>query len=197
MFETQLFVGDKIRFAAHDRDQDAETESKWTLDADYLHAIGVRPAYPLSANVIKKQHEEAQKEADRNQLFRWAVRLQNDNRLVGWARIDHIEWTHHAGAIALGIGAGDDRGQGYGQDALNVLLRYAFDELNMHRLRASVPGYNSGALRFFGHFGFVEEVRRREALLLHSQRYDEVWLGLLRRDWRKVPLPSGEGRGNQ
>jgi RimJ/RimL family protein N-acetyltransferase len=56
-----------------------------------------------------------------------------------------------------------------------------------------VPGYNAGAERFFKRFGFVEEVRRREALLLHGNRYDELWLGLLRRDYR--PLPLGEGRG--
>ena len=180
MFETQLFIGDKIKFAAHDPDKDAETESKWTEDADYLHAIGVRPAYPLSANAIKKQHEEAQKDADKTPLFRWAVRLQSDDRLIGWARIDHIEWTHHTGNVALGIGAGDDRGKGYGSDALKMLLRYAFDELNLHRLSAGVPGYNDGALRFFARFSFVEEVRRREALLLHGQRYDAVWLGLLR-----------------
>jgi RimJ/RimL family protein N-acetyltransferase len=55
----------------------------------------------------------------------------------------------------------------------------------LHRVGASVPGYNAGALRFFTRFGFVEEVRRREALLLHDQRYDDVWFGLLRSEWSK------------
>jgi len=184
VFETQLFIGKNIRFAAPDPGTDAAVESKWTEDAAYLHAIGIRPAYPLPVNVVKKQHEEDQKEANKNHLFRWAVRLREDDRLIGWAKISNFEWTHHIGVVALGIGMSDDRRKGFGAEALGMLLRYAFDELNLHRLRAVVPGYNDGAQRFFARFGFVEEVRRREALLLNGQRYDDVWMGLLQREWR-------------
>lgn len=185
MFETQLFDGALVRFAAPEPDKDAEIEAGWTEDIDYLRALNVRPAYPLSAHLIKKQHEEEQKEAEKNRLFRWAIRAREDDRLVGWVKLDEFEWTHGTGAVSLGIGAAVNRGRGYGSDALRLALRFAFDELNLHRLRAAVPGYNAGALRFFARFGFVEEVRRRQALLLNGQRYDDVWLGLLRSEWTR------------
>lgn len=183
MFEKQLFLGDQVRLAAPDADKDAEIESKWTLDLDYLHAINVRPAYPLNTHLVKKQYEEQQKEAEKNHLFWWAVRLKADDRLIGWLKINNVEWSHGAAEMSLAIGAQADRNQGYGSDAMRLALVYAFNEMNLHRLRAVVPGYNAGALRFFERFGFIEEVRRREALLLHGQRHDELWLGLLRRDW--------------
>jgi RimJ/RimL family protein N-acetyltransferase len=195
MFEKQLFLGDQVRLAAPDADKDAEIESKWTLDLYYLHAINVRPAYPLNVHLVKKQYEELQKEADKDRLFWWAVRLKADDRLIGWLKINNVEWQHGSAEMSLAIGAPADRNQGFGADVMRLALDYAFNEMNLHRLRAVVPGYNAGALRFFIRFGFVEEVRRREALLLHGQRHDELWLGLMRRDWR--PLPSGEGRNGQ
>jgi hypothetical protein len=64
MFEKQLFIGDKVRLAAPDAEKDAEIEAKWMLDLDYLHAINVRPAYPLNPHLVKKQYEERQKESE-------------------------------------------------------------------------------------------------------------------------------------
>lgn len=185
MFEKQLFIGDKVRLAAPDMEKDVEIESKWTLDLDYLHAINARPAYPLNPHFMKKQYEEQQKEAEKSRLFWWAVRLKTDDRLIGWLKFGRLNWTHHTASLEMAIGAPADRHQGYGSDVMRLALDYAFNELNLHRIGASVPGYNAGALRFFGRFGFVEEVRRREALHLHGQRYDDVWLGLLHTEWSK------------
>lgn len=185
MFEKQLFIGDKVRLAAPDIEKDAGIEAKWTLDLTYLHAINVRPAYPLNPHLMKKQYEEQHKQAEKNELFWWAVRLKADNRLIGWIKFERLNWAHGTAMLSLAIGAPADRNQGYGSDVMKLALHYAFNELNLHRIGISVPGYNAGALRFFTRFGFVEEARRREALLLHGQRYDDVWLGLLHSEWSK------------
>ncbi len=186
MFDRQLFIGDKVRLAAPDADKDVEIESKWTLDLDYLRAINVRPAYPLNLRLMKKHYEEQQKEAEKRNLFWWTVRLRSDDRLIGWIKFEHLNWPHGTATLEMAIGAPADRNQGYGGDVMKLALRYAFNEINLHRVGVYVPGYNAGALRFFARFGFVEEVRRREALLLHGQRYDDVWLGLLRHEWRSL-----------
>lgn len=183
MFEKQLFIGNHVRLAAPDMDKDVEVESRWTLDLEYLHAINVRPAYPLNAHLMRKQYEEQQKEAEKNNFFWWAVRLKADDRLVGWLKINEVNWSNGGADVSLAIGAQDDRNHGYGSEVMQLALEYAFNELNLHRLRAVIPAYNAGALRFFGRFGFIEEVRRREALLLRGKRFDELWLGLLSRDW--------------
>lgn len=185
MFEKQLFVGEHIRLAAPDIEKDAEIESKWTLDLDYLHAINARPAYPLNAHLMKKQYEAQQKETEKNNLFWWAVRLKEDDRLIGWLKFERLNWAHGTAMLSLAIGAPADRNRGCGSDVMRLALHYAFNEMNLHRIGASVTGYNAGALRFFARFGFVEEARRREALQLHGQRYDDVWLGLLHSEWSK------------
>jgi RimJ/RimL family protein N-acetyltransferase len=85
--------------------------------------------------------------------------------------------------VRLGIGDPADWRKGYGRDALHLLMRFAFSELNLHRLTAIVPEYNTPAMQLFTNAGFIEEVRRRQALARDSRRWDSIHLGLLRSEW--------------
>ena len=178
----QLFESERLRLAPPDPEKDAETESKWTHDPDYQRLISAQPVRPLSPGQIKKKYEEAEKEKKHNQ-FVFALRTREDDRLIGFARLDHIEWNHGHGSLFLGIASPDDRRKGYGTETLRLLLRYAFDELNLHRLTAVVFEYNTAALSFFEKAGFVIEVRRRQALNRDGKRWDWLHLGLLREEW--------------
>jgi RimJ/RimL family protein N-acetyltransferase len=188
----QLFEGELIRLAPPDPEKDAETESKWTHDPDYQRLISAQPVRPLSPGQIKKKYEEAEKEKKHNQ-FVFALRTRADDgagRLIGFARIEHIEWNHGHGVVSLGIASPDDRGKGYGTEALRLLLRYAFDELNLHRLTANAFEYNTAALRFLEKAGFTVEVRRRQALNRDGRRWDWILLGLLREEWERQDSSS-------
>ena len=184
---TQLFEGELIRLASIDPEKDAETLSRWTHDPEYLRLTDADPARPLAPGQVKKKLEEMEKEAqkDKNQ-FHFAIRTRADDRLVGSASLRWIRWTHGAGLIQLGIGQPDDRGKGYGSEALKLILHYAFDELNLHRVGAVTFEYNAGALRFLERAGFVVEARRRQALNRNGRRWDALMLGLLRDEWKPV-----------
>ena len=185
MLTDQLFEGQHIRFAPPDGERDAEIVSKWTHDLEYLRLLSADIAKPLSPTQIKKQYEELDKDAEKHSAFNFAIRLKEDDRLIGFARLFRIEWTHGTGSLQIGIGDRNDRGKGYGTEALHMLLRYAFDELNLYRLAASTVEYNAGAIRFFERAGFVVEVRRRQAIQRDGKRWDAVLLGLLRDEWKR------------
>jgi RimJ/RimL family protein N-acetyltransferase len=97
--------------------------------------------------------------------------------------IEWIEWSNGNGWIRLGIGSAADRRKGYGSQALQMLLRFAFSELNLFRVSALVPGYNEAAAGLLRKFGFVEEVRRRKALNRDGALWDLIVFGLLRSEW--------------
>jgi RimJ/RimL family protein N-acetyltransferase len=185
MLTDQLFEGQHIRFAPPDAERDAEVVSKWTHDLDYLRLLSTDIAKPLSPAQIKKQYEELDKEAEKRSAFNFVLRLTEDDRLIGLARLFRVEWSHGTAALQIGIGDRADRGQGYGTEALHMLLRYAFDEINLYRLAASTAEYNTGAIRFFERAGFVVEVRRRQAIQRDGKRWDAVMLGLLRDEWKR------------
>lgn len=181
---TQLFEGQFICLAPIDHEKDPEIESKWTHDPDYLRMLSAKPARPLSPAQVKKKYEAVEKEMDESHnTFYFTIRLRPEDRLVGFIKLSWIEWTHGNGFVELGIGDPNDRCHGYGGEALRLVLRYAFAELNLYRLSAMIPEYNQPALRLFGKTGFVEEVRRREALQRDERYWDAIHFGLLREEW--------------
>jgi RimJ/RimL family protein N-acetyltransferase len=133
--QTQLFDAQDIRLGPIDHEIHAEIESRWTHDAEFMRLMELKPARPVSAAMLKKEYESIEKkmEEDKN-MFYFTIRARDDDRLIGKAVIEWIDWTNGNGWIRLGIGSADDRCKGYGSQALRLLLRYAFAELNLYRV---------------------------------------------------------------
>lgn len=189
--QTQLFDAQDIRLGPIDHEAHAEIESRWTHDAEFMRLMELKPARPVSPAMLKKEYESIEKkmEEDKN-LFYFTIRARTDDRLIGKAVIEWIDWTNGNGWIRLGIGAAEDRCKGYGSQALRLLLRYAFAELNLYRVTAMMGEYNTGAIRLFQKFAFVEEVRRREALDRDGRRWDLLTFGQLRSEWESLAQAS-------
>ncbi len=183
--QTQLFEEKDVRFGPIDHETHPEIESRWTHDAEFMRLMELKPVRPLSPVVIKKQYEAIEKEMEEEKnLFYFTIRAREDDRFIGKALVEWIDWANGNGFIRLGIGAPEDRRKGYGSQALTMLLRYSFGELNLYRVTAVVPAYNEGAIRLFQKFGFVEEVRRRKAIHRDGEFWDLVSFGLLNAEWR-------------
>jgi RimJ/RimL family protein N-acetyltransferase len=183
--QTQLFEGQDIRFGPIDHEKDPEIESKWTHDSDFMRMMDTAPARPLSAAMIRKQYEKLEKQIEeKKNLFHFMVRAKADDRLIGMAAVYRIEWTNSNAFLRLGIGAAEDRRKGYGTQSLQMLLRFAFAELNLFRVSAMVPEYNEAALALLQKFGFAQEVCRRKALERDGQRWDLYVFGLLSDEWQ-------------
>ncbi len=183
--QTQLFEGQDICFGPIDHEKDAVIESEWTHDSEFMRLMEIDPARPMSAAMIKKQYEKLEKQIEEEKnLFHFMIRAKTDERLIGKASIQRIEWTNGNGFIQLGMGAAEDRRKGYGTQALRMLLRFAFAELNLFRVSAVVPEYNAGAVALLQKFGFVQEVCRRKSLERDGRRWDLYVFGLLNDEWR-------------
>jgi RimJ/RimL family protein N-acetyltransferase len=190
--QTQLFDAQDIRLGPIDHEAHAEIESRWTHDAEFMRLMELKPVRPLSPEMVKKEYEAIEKKMDEERnMFYFTIRRRGDERLIGKAVIEWIDWTNGNGWIRLGIGAAEDRCKGLGSQAMRLLLRYAFAELNLYRVTAMVPEYNTGAMRLFQKFAFMEEVRRREAMERDGRRWDLLTYGQLRSEW------EGLAQGNQ
>ena len=76
----------------------------------------------------------------------------------------NIKWRNQTAEMAIGIGDPALRGQGYGREALDLLLGYAFHELGLYRVGLTVLDYNTAAIRAYERVGFVREGVQREAV---------------------------------
>lgn len=183
--QTQLFEGEEIRFGPIDHEKDAEVESKWTHDSDFMRMMEIAAARPMSAAQVKKQYEKFEKQMDEERnLYYFAIRAREDDRLVGKAVVQWIDWSNGNAFLRLGIGATADRGKGYGTQALRMLLRFTFAEMNLFRVTAIVPEYNTAVIALLKKFGFTQEVCRRKSLERDGRRWDLYIFGLLKDEWQ-------------
>jgi len=82
--------------------------------------------------------------------------------------------------LGLSIYKQDDWGHGYGREMIVLALRYAFNELNLHRVWLTTNGFNERAMKLYEKLGFRHEGRGREHILLDGTRWDIVYMGILR-----------------
>lgn len=182
--QTQLFEGQDIRLAPIDHDAHPAIESGWTHDAVFMRLMEMSPVRPLPPALVKKEYESIEKKIETDHdLYYFAICARTDDRLIGKAILQWLDWTNGQGWIRLGIGAAEDRRRGLGSQALQLLLHFAFAELNLYRLSALVPEYNEAAVHLLRKFGFLEEVRRRQAVERDGRRWDLLTFGLLRPEW--------------
>jgi RimJ/RimL family protein N-acetyltransferase len=89
--------------------------------------------------------------------------------------------------VGLCIGEKDKWGKGYGTEVTRLLLREAFEQLNLHKVGWWTFAENKASIALAKKFGFKEEGRLRDQNFFNNQFHDSVILGLLREDHEKRP----------
>ena len=105
-----------------------------------------------------------------------------DGVLAGRAGLFSVDDLARTGEVGLTL-LPEHRGQGFGQDVLRVLLRYAFRSRNLRRVHLQSLASNERALGAYRAVGFVEEGRLREHAWVEGAYDDVVLMAVLRDDW--------------
>lgn len=69
--------------------------------------------------------------------------------------------------------------QGYGREAIELVLNYGFNILNLNNIMLNVYSFNKRAITCYENIGFKEIGRRREAYILGKRKYDEIHMDIL------------------
>jgi RimJ/RimL family protein N-acetyltransferase len=177
-----IYRGELVRLTAVDPQKDAPLFAAWQRDSEYARLLDSDAARMWSAGQIKEWLENQQKQ-DGFASIEFMIRTLEDDKAIGFVGLDGISW--HNGNSWLGIGIGDRAywDKGCGSDAMRILARYAFGELGLHRLNLNVFSYNTRAVHVYEKIGFQVEGRIREAIHREGQRWDMIFMGLLREEF--------------
>ena len=104
-------------------------------------------------------------------------------RTVGEVVLNQIDFQNRCASLRMAIWQKDMRDQGFGTEALELVLEYAFKSIELNRIELEVYAFNPRARHVYEKLGFVAEGVRREALWWDGVSVDAVCMGLLRRDY--------------
>jgi RimJ/RimL family protein N-acetyltransferase len=182
-----LFRGSRVRLAGLRREEAAEM-AMWSEDGQYLRLQDTNLARPQTAEQVAADLEKLADDAH-NLVF--GIRTVDDDVLIGTVGFFEIEWSNGVAWLGMGIGRQEYWDRGLGSEALGLALRYAFQEMNLHRVTLTVLAYNPRAIRLYEKVGFRHEGTLREFGERDGQRYDMLLYGLLRREWQAHEASSG------
>lgn len=117
-------------------------------------------------------------------LLQWGIATKEDDRIVGTTTLASWDRTHRRAELGFAVGRGC-WGRGFGIEAVRRIVRFAFEELDLHRLEADADPRNEASIRILKKVGFTEEGFLRERYLLGGEPQDAVFLGLLRSEWNQ------------
>jgi len=190
-----ILHGELVQLTAEDPKVMAKAFAGWNLDTEYLRLLDSDPPRLWSEQKWLKWLEKDLEKDDPNDFF-FPIRTLEDERLIGFIALFDQYWNHGDTLLAIAIGERDCWNKGYGTDAMRIMQRYVFLELNLRRLSLIVFEYNQRALRSYEKAGFVVEGRVRGAMLREGRRWDWFIMGILRDEWEalndKTEHPSQE-----
>jgi RimJ/RimL family protein N-acetyltransferase len=177
---TKLWHGKLVRLAARNVET-AALEARWERDSEFHRLSSAQPAYPVTVNQAKHWFDDLGPNR-----FRFAIHALSDDRFLGDVGLWIGSWASGEAWVGIGIGERSDWGKGYGTDAMRLILRYAFAELNLFRVSLDVLGSNARAIRSYEKCGFVREGEVRDAARYDGQYISEVHMGILRDEWEAM-----------
>ena len=106
-----------------------------------------------------------------------------DGQYVGEVVLNEIDTDNRSAVFRTALAGPEHYNKGYGSEALELLLDYAFGPLNLHRIDLEVFAFNPRALHVYEKVGFVREGLKREVLWWDDEWVDVIVMGILEKDY--------------
>lgn len=119
-------------------------------------------------------------------VFGICIKNEDTTLLVGTCGLHHINWVNRCATIGIAIGINAYREKRIGTHAFELLVHYAFESMNLHRISSNALANNARSIALHKHIGFVQEGTRQKIHFKNGTYIDEVIFGLLREQWRNT-----------
>ena len=170
-----MIAGEHVILRAFERD-DAERCYRWMNDPNIVRTLKSR--YPIAFQNEMEWLERAMHASATERHF--AIERKDDRTHIGNASIHEIDWVSRTGAFGLFVGEPSAWNRGFGGDAIRTLVRFAFEEMNLQKLRINVFEYNDRAKHVLETLGFVQEGRLRREFYREGAYHDLLVLSIFR-----------------
>jgi RimJ/RimL family protein N-acetyltransferase len=180
-----VLIGKFVRLSAFDPEEMSKAFPRWYMNSEYQRLLNssIHPMQSPKA-ALKWMEEEVGEMSPASYFF--SIRTLAEDKLIGELGLDVVTWPGRDAFVGLGIGETEYWSKGYGTDVMNILLRFAFTEINLKRVTLTVFEYNPRAIRSYEKAGFRHEGRKRQLLNREGKRWDELYMGILREEWLEL-----------
>ncbi len=183
---TPLFniVGDKVALGPLRKDL-VPLYTRWLNDFRTLRTMGAMPV-PLTLEQEEKWYERVITRGESAIAF--TIYEEDTGRPIGNTDLHYIDHRNRTALFGITIGEPDARGKGYGTEATQLMLDFAFTVQGLHNVMLHVHEYNLAGIRAYTKAGFKEFGRRRESHFMGGKYWDVIHMECLATEWGPSPV---------
>lgn len=182
-----MIYGERIRFRHAER-SDIPTFVNWVNDPEVRQ--GILPYLPMSLAEEENWYENMIKRPVNERILCIEVRQPAGEgeaeswKFIGSCDFNNIEWRVRSAELGIMIGDKSAWNQGYGTEAVRLLLKVGFETLNLNRIYLHVFENNPRAIRAYEKAGFTHEGRDRQGEYQDGRYIDVLVMSILQEEWR-------------
>lgn len=169
-------VGDRIYLSPRGAsDEEIEKFTEWMNDfqvTDYINKSE-------QIMTVIGEKEWLENTARKNENKNFNIIDLNSNKLIGTIGLEKFNWTSRNAVLGIFIGDKNYRNNGYGTEAIKLLLEFGFKYLNLHSIRLSLLSVNERAHKCYLKCGFKDAGKSREEIFLNGKYYDKLYMDIL------------------
>jgi RimJ/RimL family protein N-acetyltransferase len=177
-----MYYGEKVKLRAYKR-EDVPLACEYMNDSETKRHLVTDIPYPMIYDQELKWYESLSSAKD---SYSFAIEDLDSGKYIGGCGINNINWLSRVATIGIFIGDKDYWSKGYGTDAMKVLVKFVFEQMNMNKIKLFVFGFNVRAQKCYEKCGFKVEGVLRQELFRDGKYYDEYCMGILREEWQEI-----------
>lgn len=152
-------------------------------NSDLMYALSINNDYQVmrsaSAGILFPSTVEDQARFMGNQTsysggeYQFAIERLDNRQFIGQCGFLQVSWKNRRAEIGIML---DQKsiGHGYGTDAVSLLCKFGFEEMNLHKIKATVFDFNTAAIRCYEKCGFVQEGILKEEVFREGKYHNAI-----------------------
>lgn len=134
---------------------------------------------PYSRFLVRQYLENAHQDIYEAKQLRLAICHDEDFPAIGLIDLFEFDPKNNRAGVGIVIQNKENRNQTIGSEALELLIKYSFYNLNLHQLYANISVGNVASIALFTKFGFEQTGIKKDWILLDGQYQDEAIFQLI------------------
>lgn len=177
-----MYYGEKVKLRAYKR-EDIKLACEYMNDSELKRLLVNKIPYPM---ILEQEEKWFESLLDLKDSYNFAIEDLETGKYIGGCGINKINWLNRSVIIGIFIGDKDYWGRGYGTDAVKVLVKFIFEQMNINKIKLNVFSFNKRAIRCYEKCGFQVEGVFKQELFRDGQYHDEYAMALFFEDWKKA-----------
>lgn len=136
---------------------------------------------PYSKFLITQYLENAHQDIYEAKQLRLAICKNENLEAIGLIDLFDFDPKNKRAGVGIIIQNEVDRNNGFGKEALGLMINYAFHQLQLHQLYANIGTENLASLALFTTFGFEKIGVKKDWNFTNNSFHDEVLLQLIKK----------------